>query len=80
MTKKTKKYDIFKENCGDDSPFIAFISIMISILSFSLFSNLIEGTVNTKTLYFFIIRIVCWYVFAIAISKYYYYIKRSEVR
>lgn len=68
-------YRIFNKNCGNDSSFIAFISISISVLSFSLFSRTIEGTVNVHSFDFFLIKLICWFIFGVSISMYYYNIK-----
>lgn len=77
MKREIKKYDTFEKNCGNDSSFIALISISISLLSFSLLTSLIEGNVNVKSFDFFRIKIIYWFVLAMSISAYYYRIKRS---
>ena len=80
MKIKTKSHEIFEKNCGDDNNFIVALSLSISILSFSLFSEMIKGTINIKSFDFFIIKIICWFVFSVIISIYYDRIKNSVVR
>lgn len=78
MKMDNKSQKVFKENCGNDSNLIAFLSLSIGILLFDLFSNTIEGTVNVKSFDFFIVKITFWFVFAVSISTYYYKIKHNR--
>ena len=77
--KKIKKHEIFIENCGNDTTFIAIVSIIIAILSFSLFTEIIKGTVNVNTLNFFLLKLTCWFIISISISEYYYKIKCNVI-